>query len=52
MALFQVLLVVALTVLTAGCAVAAGIFKAGFWVGIIVAVAIVIGMMVLLRKRG
>ena len=52
MALLQILLIVVLAALTSGCAVAAGIFKAGFWVGIIVAVAIVIGMMVLLRKRG
>ena len=52
MALLQILLIAVLATLTSGCAVAAGIFKAGFWVGIIVAVAIVIGMMMLLRKRG
>ena len=52
MALLQTLLVVALAVLTAGCSVAAGIFKAGFWVGIIIAVVIVVGLMMLLRKRG
>ena len=52
MALFQILLVVVLAMLASGCTVAAGIFKAGFWVGIIVAIVIVIGMMMLLRKRG
>ena len=51
MALLQILLIVVLATLTSGCAVAAGIFKAGFWVGIIVAVVIVIGIM-MLRKRG
>lgn len=52
MVLLQLLLVVVLATLASGCTVAAGIFKAGFWVGIIVAVVIVIGMMMLLRKRG
>jgi hypothetical protein len=52
MELFQVLVIVALAVLTSGCAVAAGIFKAGFWTGIIIAVVIVVGLMMLLRKRG
>jgi hypothetical protein len=52
MALFQLLLFVALVVLMSGCAVAAGIFKAGFWTGIIIAVVIVVGLMMLLRKRG
>ena len=42
MALFQVLLIAALGVLTSGCALAAGIFRAGFWVGIIVALVIVV----------
>jgi hypothetical protein len=52
MALLQVLLVAALAVLTAGCTVAAGIFKAGFWTGIILVVVIVVGLTMLLRKRG
>jgi hypothetical protein len=52
MALFQVLLVVVLAMLASGCAVAAGIFKAGFWTGIILVVVIVVGLMMLLRKRG
>jgi hypothetical protein len=38
--------------LTAGCTVAAGIFKAGFWTGIILVVVIVVGLTMLLRKRG
>jgi hypothetical protein len=52
MALLQVLLVVVLATLTSGCAVAAGIFKAGFWTGLIIAIVIVVGLMTLLRKRG
>ena len=38
MALLQILLVVVLATLAAGCAVAAGIFKAGFWIGLIIAI--------------
>ena len=52
MALLQILLFVVLATLVSGCAVAAGIFKAGFWTGIIIAVVLVIGLMMLLRKRG
>ena len=52
MALVQVLLVVVLAMSASGCAVAAGIFKAGFWTGIILVVVIVVGLMMLLRKRG
>ena len=37
--------------LAAGCSVATGIFKAGFWVGIILAAAIVVGIMLLFRGR-
>jgi hypothetical protein len=51
MALLQRLLIVVLTPLMSGCAVAAGIFKAGFWSGLIIAVVIIIGLMMLLRKR-
>jgi hypothetical protein len=51
MALLQRLLIVVVASLTSGCAVAAGIFKAGFWSGLIIAVAIIIGLMLLLRKR-
>jgi hypothetical protein len=52
MALLQILLVVVLATLTSGCAVAAGIFRAGFWTGLIIAIVIVVGLMALLRKRG
>ena len=51
MALLQILLIVVLATLVSGCAVAAGIFKAGFWTGLIIAIVIVIGLMMLLRKR-
>ena len=44
--------VIVLALLTAGCSVAAGIFKAGLWVGIILAVVLVVGIMMLLRRRG
>jgi hypothetical protein len=51
MALLQILLIVVLATLTSGCAVAAGIFKAGFWVGIIVAIVLVVGALMLFRGR-
>jgi hypothetical protein len=52
MALRQILLIVVLATLTSGCAVAAGIFKAGFWTGLIIAIVVVVGLLMLLRKRG
>ena len=52
MALLQILLIIVLATLASGCAVAAGIFKAGFWTGLIIAIVIVVGLMMLLRKRG
>ena len=52
MALLQILLIVGLATLTSGCAVAAGIFKAGFWTGLVIAIVLVVGLMMLLRKRG
>jgi hypothetical protein len=36
----------------AGCAAVAGIFKAGFWVGIIIAAVIVIILFALFGRRG
>lgn len=48
--LARVLLIVVLTVTVAGCSAIAGIFKAGFWVGLIVAVIIVGGLMMLFRR--
>ena len=51
MLVLQILLIVVLAFLTAGCSVAAGIFKAGFWVGILFAVVLVVAIM-MLRGRG
>ena len=47
----RVLLILLLTVTVAGCSAIAGIFKAGFWVGIVLAALIVVGIVVLLGKR-
>jgi hypothetical protein len=46
----RAILIVLLTVTLAGCSAIAGIFKAGFWVGIIVAVIIVGGLVMLLKR--
>jgi hypothetical protein len=51
MRLLQVGLIAVLGMLTAGCRVAAGIFKAGFWTGIIITVVLIFGITMLLRKR-
>ena len=48
--LLRALLVVLLALPVAGCAAVAGIFKAGFWVGIIIAVIVVVGIFALLRR--
>jgi hypothetical protein len=48
--LARVLLVVLLAVTVAGCQVVGGIFKAGFWVGIVIAAVIVVGVVALLRR--
>ena len=47
----RLLLIVALAVITAGCSAVAGIFKAGFWVGMIVAIVVVLGVFALMKKR-
>ena len=47
--LLVVLLLLSATA-ASGCRLAAGIFKAGFWSGIIVVVLIVVGVLFLLRK--
>jgi hypothetical protein len=44
-------LVVVLSGLAAGCSLAAGIFKAGVWVGIVLAMVLVVGVMLLFRGR-
>jgi len=46
----RLLLVVLLAITLAGCQVVGGIFKAGFWVGIIIAAVIVVGLVALLRR--
>jgi len=48
--LLRVLLVVLVTLPIAGCAAVAGIFKAGFWVGIIVAAILVVGIFALMKR--
>ena len=45
-----VLLLLLSATAASGCRIAAGIFKAGFWSGIIVVVLIVVGVLFLLRK--
>ena len=46
----RVLLIVLLAVITAGCSAVAGIFKAGFWVGVILAAIVVVGIVALLKR--
>ena len=43
--------IVLLALSAAGCSVAVGIFRAGFWVGIILAVVLVAGVMMMFRGR-
>ena len=50
--LLRALLVVLLTVTIAGCAAVAGIFKAGFWVGVVIAVVVVVALFALFGRRG
>jgi hypothetical protein len=49
--LARVLLVVLLTVTVAGCSAIAGIFKAGFWVGMIVAVIVVVLLFAMFGRK-
>jgi hypothetical protein len=49
-AISRILLVLLLTVGAPGCRLAGGIFKAGFWAGIIVVVLVVVGLMFVVRK--
>jgi hypothetical protein len=48
--LARLLLIVLLAVTVAGCSAIAGIFKAGFWVGLIVAAILVVGIVALLKR--
>jgi len=50
--LTRVLLIVLLAVTVSGCAAIAGIFKAGFWVGIVIAVIVVVLLFALFGRRG
>jgi len=50
--LTRVLVIVLLAVTMAGCSAIAGIFKAGFWVGLIVAALVVVGIFALIGRRG
>ena len=47
----RVLLILVLTITAAGCSAIAGIFKAGFWVGIVLAAIVVVGIVMLLGRR-
>ena len=49
--LARILLVVLLAVTLTGCAAVAGIFKAGFWVGIVIAVIVVVILFALFGRR-
>jgi len=46
----RLLLIVVLAMSVAACEVVGGIFKAGFWVGIIIAAVVVVGIIALLRR--
>ena len=48
--LVRILFVLLLAVTLTGCAAVAGIFKAGFWVGIIVAAILVVGIFALMKR--
>jgi hypothetical protein len=48
----RILFVLLLAVTVTGCAAIAGIFKAGFWVGIVLAVIVVVALFALFGRRG
>jgi hypothetical protein len=48
--LTRILLVVLLAVTLSGCAAIAGIFKAGFWTGLIIAVVVIGVVLAFVRK--
>jgi hypothetical protein len=48
----RILLVLLVAVTLAGCSAIAGIFKAGFWVGVVLAVIIVVALFALFGRRG
>lgn len=49
--LTRILLVVLLAVTISGCAAIAGIFKAGFWTGLIIAVIVIVIIGALVSRR-
>ena len=49
--LTRILLVVLLAVTLSGCAAIAGIFKAGFWTGLIIAVIVIVIIMALVGRN-
>jgi hypothetical protein len=46
----RIVLVLLLAVVASGCSVVGGIFKAGFWTGIIIVVLVVAGLLFLVGK--
>jgi membrane-bound ClpP family serine protease len=50
--LLRALVIVLLTVTVGGCAAVAGIFKAGFWVGAVIAVIVVVLLFALFGRKG
>ena len=48
--LARLVLVLLLALTAAGCSAIAGIFKAGFWVGLIVALIVIVGVFALLKR--
>jgi hypothetical protein len=50
--MLRAVLVVLLMVALAGCAAVAGIFKAGFWTGLIIAVIVIVLLLAVFGRRG
>jgi hypothetical protein len=50
--LLRALLVVLLLITVTGCAAVAGIFKAGFWTGLIIAVVVIVLLFAVFGRRG
>ena len=48
----RLLLVLLLAVTLTGCAAIAGIFKAGFWTGMIIAVIVIVLLVIVFGRRG
>ena len=48
--LARLALIVLLAVLAAGCSAIAGIFKAGFWTGLILAVIVIVAVVALVKR--